>query len=95
MIEKELHVRQIPPRRHEYLPAPGEPEAELVYTPASEEPQLRDYWKMLAKHRRLILLVLGGAMCLGVLITALSTRLYTAKVTLKIDSSVVLWQPKL
>jgi polysaccharide biosynthesis transport protein len=81
-------VQGLPSRRHKYLPAPGESEAELVYAPESDEPQLRDYWKLLAKRRRLILLVLGAAICLGVLITALSTRLYTASVILKIDSSV-------
>jgi uncharacterized protein involved in exopolysaccharide biosynthesis len=59
-----------------------------VYAPGGEEPQFRDYWKMLAKRRRLILLVLGTAICLGVLITALSPRLYTASVVLKIDSTV-------
>jgi succinoglycan biosynthesis transport protein ExoP len=81
-------VRELPPRRHEYLPARGDTETELVYAPASEEPQLRDYWKMLAKRRRLILLVLLAVICLGILITALSPRLYTATVTLKIDSTV-------
>jgi capsular exopolysaccharide synthesis family protein len=42
---------------------------------------------MLAKHRRLILLMLLAGLCLGILVTALSPRLYTATVTLKIDSS--------
>ena len=81
-------MREVPSRRHEYLPARGELEEELVYTPPSEEPQLRDYWKMLVKRRRLILLVFMAVICLGVLITALSPRLYTASVTLKIDSTV-------
>jgi capsular exopolysaccharide synthesis family protein len=43
---------------------------------------------MLVKHRRLTLLVLAAAICLGILVTALSPRLYTASVTLKIDASI-------
>jgi succinoglycan biosynthesis transport protein ExoP len=81
-------VREIPPRRQQYLPPPGEAETELVYAPASEEPQLRDYWKMVAKRRRLILLVLAAVLVIGILVTALSQRLYTSSVTLKIDLSV-------
>jgi polysaccharide biosynthesis transport protein len=78
-------VQEFPSRRHYYLPAPGDPEAELVYAPASEEPQLRDYWRMLRKRYRLILLVFVATICLGILITALSPRLYTSTVTLKIE----------
>jgi polysaccharide biosynthesis transport protein len=78
-------VRDIAPRRHEYLPAPGDRDAELVYTLASEEPQLRDYWKMVVKRRRLLVLVFLAVLALGVLITASMTPLYTAIVTLKIE----------
>ncbi|MGH8068886.1 MAG: Wzz/FepE/Etk N-terminal domain-containing protein, partial [Candidatus Entotheonellia bacterium] len=81
-------MREIPARRREYLPAPEDREAELTYTPGSEEPQLRDYWKMLTKRRRLVILVWVAMVAIGILVTALSPRLYTAKVTLKIDSSV-------
>jgi polysaccharide biosynthesis transport protein len=81
-------VREIPPRRQQYLPPPGEAETELVYAPASEEPHLRDYWRMLAKRRSLVILVLAAMIVVGILVTALSPRLYTASVTLKIDMSV-------
>lgn len=78
-------MQEFPSRRHHYLPAPGDPEAELVYAPASEELQFRDYWRMLRKRYRLILLMFVATICLGILITALSPRLYTSTVTLKID----------
>jgi polysaccharide biosynthesis transport protein len=82
-------VREVPSRRHEYLPVPRDTEAELAYTSQSPEPQLRDYWRMLAKRRRLVILVFVALVCIGVLVTALSTRLYTASVTLEIASSVL------
>jgi succinoglycan biosynthesis transport protein ExoP len=80
-------VREFPVRRNERLPTLGDDEAELVYIPASEEPQLRDYWKMLRKRRRLVVLVLAAALGTGVLVTALTTPQYTAQVTLKIDAT--------
>ena len=80
-------MREISPRRQEYLPVSGDTGAEFVYSPASEEPHLRDYMKMLRKRRRLVILVVGVMLGLGVLFTAWSPSLYTAIVTLKIDSS--------
>ncbi len=80
-------MRAIPPQRQQFLPVPSDTEAELGYPPISGEPQLRDYWKMLAKRRRLVMVVVAATVSIGILVTALSPRLYTTSVTLQIDAN--------
>jgi capsular exopolysaccharide synthesis family protein len=82
---KELVVREMPSRRAAPVPPVGAPVADLSSAPAAAEPGLRDYWQTLRKRRRLVLLVVAAAVGLGVLLTVLTTPLYTAQVTLKIE----------
>jgi polysaccharide biosynthesis transport protein len=80
-------MREISPWQNQH-PAPiPNPEIEYIFRPESQEPGLRDYWKMLLKHRRLVFLVLLGALGIGAFITWQSTPLYTASATIKIDTS--------
>ena len=62
-------------------------EPDYVYSPEDKEPTLRDYWKMLAKRRRLVILVLLAAFGIGAYLNYATTPLYTASTTLKIDPS--------
>jgi polysaccharide biosynthesis transport protein len=82
-------VQEISPRPNQRHPAHASPdvnrEVEYILTPESEELHLSDYWKMLLKRRRLVVLMLLAALGIGVFITVITTPLYTASVTLKID----------
>jgi polysaccharide biosynthesis transport protein len=78
-------MRQISSERVQApLPRAGA-EAEDVYTSATEERHLRDYWTVLVRRRHLIVLVclvvLGG----GAYFTLSSTPLYTANAIIKIE----------
>jgi polysaccharide biosynthesis transport protein len=82
-------VQEISPQsnqRHLANASPGATrEIEYVLSPESEEARLSDYWKMLLKRRRLMVLVLLAALGIGAFITGITTPLYTASVTLRID----------
>ena len=58
-------------------------DVEYVYSTESEQVHLRDYWKMLLKHRRLVVLVFLAVLGLGAYLTFLVTPLYTASATLE------------
>src|SRR5919198_3269787 len=65
---------------------PEEADAEYSYHPAEpEDPHLRHYWKMLVKHRRLMVLIFLVVFGLGAYLTLSATPLYTASATLKIE----------
>jgi len=82
-------MREGLPWRHQRPAALANPEAtpaiEYVLSPESEEPRPRDYWKMLVKRRRLILLTFLAAFGLGAFITFRTTPHYTASTTLRIE----------
>jgi capsular exopolysaccharide synthesis family protein len=63
-------------------------EARYTYGPygqETEEVHLRDYWKVLVKHRRLVFLVFLAVVGLTAYITFSATPLYTASATLQIE----------
>jgi succinoglycan biosynthesis transport protein ExoP len=80
-------MREISPWRNQH-PAPiPDSEIEYVFRPESQEPGLRDYWKMLVKRRRLALMVILTVFGITAFITWHATPLYTAGATVKIESS--------
>ncbi len=62
-------------------PAPAEP----VYNAQGEEAHLRDYWKVVVKYRRLILIIFLVVFGFGAYIISGATPMYTAAATIKID----------
>src|SRR5436309_14917525 len=77
-------MRELSPWRMQH--PPEEAEAEYSYHPAeSEGPHLRQYWKVLLKHRRLIVPIFLVMFGLGTYLTFSATPLYTATATLKIE----------
>ena len=60
-------------------------DAEYVSDPESTEVHLRDYWRILLKRRRLVILVFLTVVGLGAYKTVSSTPLYTATATLQIE----------
>ena len=77
-------MRELSPWRMQH--PPEEAEAEYSYHPAeSEGPHLRQYWKILLKHRRLIVPIFLVLFGLGAYLTFSATPLYTATATLKIE----------
>jgi polysaccharide biosynthesis transport protein len=77
------------PGRQQHPPAianrDATPAIEYIMDPQPEEPRFRDYWKMLVKRRRLIMVILLIAFGIGVFIALRSTPLYTASATLRIE----------
>jgi len=81
--EQRLPLRE-PPSSHVQYPR-SVPDVEYEYSSENKEPSLRDYWKILLKHRRL---AIGGFLFVFVLGACWSfskTPLYTATATLKIE----------
>jgi capsular exopolysaccharide synthesis family protein len=60
-------------------------DTEHVYIPESEEVHLRDYWKMLVKRRRVVMLVFLAVFVLGAYSTFSATPLYTGRAILRIE----------
>jgi len=60
-------------------------DAKYVPISESEETHLRDYWKIVVKRRRLVLLVFLVMFALGAYFNFTATTLYTASATIKID----------
>src|SRR5262245_36698359 len=58
---------------------------EYVLSPEAEEPRFRDYWKMVVKRRRLIILTFLLVFGFGAFITFRATPLYTATTILLIE----------
>jgi succinoglycan biosynthesis transport protein ExoP len=83
-------MRERLPSRKQRLPEianPGPPPAiEYVLSPETEEPRLRDYWKMLFPRWRWILVIFLVVFGIGASMTFRMTPLYTATVTVQIDS---------
>jgi succinoglycan biosynthesis transport protein ExoP len=77
------------PGRQQRPPAMAHPDAtpaiEYIVNPQPEEPRLRDYWKILVKRRRLIVVIFLVAFGIGAFITVRSTSLYTASATVRIE----------
>ena len=63
----------------------GYTDAEYIHIPESEEPGLRNYWKIVVKRRRLIVLVFLIILALGAYFNFTATPLYTASATIKIE----------
>jgi len=82
-------MRENLPGRYQHPGVPVNPDAtppmEYVLSPESEEPRFRDYWKMVVKRRRLIILTFLVVFGLGAFITFRTTPLYTASTILLIE----------
>jgi succinoglycan biosynthesis transport protein ExoP len=63
----------------------GPPAIEYVMSPQTEEPGFRDYWKMLVKRRRLIILTFLVVFSFGAFTTFRTTPRYTASTILRIE----------
>lgn len=76
-------MNDISPWRAQRTPdsAPAEP----AYSQPSEEAHLRDYWKIVVKYRRMILILFLTVFCFGAYIISGATPMYTAAATIKID----------
>jgi capsular exopolysaccharide synthesis family protein len=77
-----------------YTSQPAQPEATspggarehtYYYARQSDETHLRDYWKILLKRGRAMIMVFSAVMVIGLLMTCSSPTLYTAKSVLKIE----------
>jgi succinoglycan biosynthesis transport protein ExoP len=60
-------------------------EVGYYYSEPEQEKHLRDYWNILRKRKRHMLLIFCGAIALGLIFNFSSPTLYTAKSTLKIE----------
>jgi succinoglycan biosynthesis transport protein ExoP len=82
-------MREGLPSRRRHPPAIAYPDTtpalEYVMSPEEEELRFRDYWKMLLKHRRLIMVIFLAALGIGMFITTQTTPLYTASTTIRIE----------
>ena len=82
-------MRENLPGRYQHPGVPVNPDAtppmEYVLSPESEEPRFRDYWKMVVKRRRLIILTFLVVFGFGAFITFRTTPLYTASTILLIE----------
>lgn len=85
-IEKAEHERALQKQQPSYVQYPRSfLDAEYESVSENKEPSLRDYWRILLKHRRL---AIGGFLfvfVLGACWTLSKTPLYTATATLKIE----------
>jgi polysaccharide biosynthesis transport protein len=83
-------MRENLPWRYQRSGPPVNPDAtpavEYVLSPETEEPRFRDYWKMVVKRWRLIILTFLVVFSLGAFITFRTTPLYTATTTLLIET---------
>jgi succinoglycan biosynthesis transport protein ExoP len=83
-------MRERLPSRNHRLPEisnpSGPPAIEYVLSPETEEPRLRDYWKMLFPRWRLIMVISLVVLGIGAAVTFRMTQLYTASATVQIDS---------
>lgn len=73
-----------PPREPRALP-PGETEADYVYTSAANEVDWRNYWNVIVKRRRLLVLVFLLVLGIGSYFSVTATPLYTATSVLRIE----------
>ncbi len=76
--------QEISPWHSQHLPEVAD--AEYISNPENAEVHLRDYWRMLVKHRRLVVLVFLVVVGFGTYLTFSATPLYTASATLEIGS---------
>jgi len=78
-------MREISPWRDRRLTPIADTKPAYIYSPESEEPHLRDYWKVLVKRRRQVILVFLTILGLGAYYTFSLTPLYTAGAALRIE----------
>ncbi|HXV82372.1 MAG TPA: GumC family protein, partial [Candidatus Binatia bacterium] len=78
-------MREIPQRRIRRLPPPEDTHSEYSYTSEPEEVALGEYWKILVKHRRMILLLFFIVFGSGAYFALSATVLYKASATIKIE----------
>jgi capsular exopolysaccharide synthesis family protein len=79
-------MQDMTPWRNQPLVEMTPRETETVYIPESEESHLRDYLKILRKRRWVVIVALLAVVGYGAYTTLRATPMYTAKVTLKIES---------
>jgi polysaccharide biosynthesis transport protein len=60
-------------------------DTEAAYYPEKEEAHLRDYWKVVVKYRRLIIIIFIVVFGFGAWVISGATPTYTAAATIKID----------
>ncbi len=70
---------------HSHYHELGSPSDGAEFYPPKEEAHLRDYWKIVLKYRRLILLIFIVVFSFGAWIISGATPMYTAAATIKID----------
>ena len=75
----------IPPPRGPRSLLPDGRDVEYDYTPATSEFDWRDYWKVVVRRRRLLIVVFLITVAFGAYFSLTGTRLYTATAILKID----------
>lgn len=63
----------------------GQPSDTAEFFPEKEEAHLRDYWKVVVKYRRLIIIVFMVVFGFGAYIISGATRMYKAAATIQID----------
>jgi polysaccharide biosynthesis transport protein len=82
-------MRERLPSRNHRLPdianPGGPPASEYVLSPEAEAPSFRDYWKMVVKRWRLIMLTFLAVFGLVMFLTFRTTPLYKASTTLRIE----------
>src|SRR5262245_20671086 len=76
-------MREPSPWHRQRLPEGGD--IDYAYSAISEEPHLRDYWKMVVKRRRLVVLVLLAIFGLRAYLSISQAPLDTATATIKIE----------
>ena len=78
-------MREISSGRIPSLLPPKEIEPEYVYTAATDNFHLRDYWGILVKRRRLVILVFAAFVAIGAYFSLTATPLYRSTAIIKIE----------
>jgi polysaccharide biosynthesis transport protein len=80
-----LQIKELSPWRIRPLSLPEDQQPEYSYPLKQDEISLGEYWHVLVKHRRMILLIFFIISGLGAYFALSATILYTATATLKIE----------
>src|SRR6266498_641832 len=78
-------MKELSPWRIRRVSLPEDQQPEYSYPHEQDEISLGEYWQILVKHRRMILVIFFIISGLGAYFALSATKLYTATATLKIE----------
>src|SRR5918994_3865304 len=78
-------MKEISPYRNRRMAEPPDIQANFRYAAQPDEVHLAEYWNILVKHRRIIIIFLLIGIALGTYFPFSATKLYTASASIKIE----------